>query len=132
MNNSTRRYECHTIVSKSLRRVSLVQRTRRQARCLLRLLLSTGLVLDSIYPLGKFIILVIGESPTTIMNSENATLPLLRNIEWRTVTTERNKINQVLPNISTNNITELNELIYGEAKLVSEKIGIPQKSRKKI
>ena len=30
---------CHTLVSKSLRRVSLVQRTRRQARCLLQLLL---------------------------------------------------------------------------------------------
>ena len=30
---------CHTNVSKSLRRVSLVQRTRRQARCLLQLLL---------------------------------------------------------------------------------------------
>ena len=59
------------------------------------------------------------------MNVEKITLPSLRNIEWRTVKTETNKINQVLPSISTNNITELNELIYTGAKLVCEKIGIP-------
>ena len=40
---------------------------------------------------------------------------------------EMNRINQVLPYISTNNITELNELIYARAKLVCEKIGIPFK-----
>ena len=33
--------------------------------------------------------------------------------------------------ISTNNITELNELIYAGAKLVCEKIGIPTKITKK-
>ena len=65
------------------------------------------------------------------MNSEKTTLPSLRNIEWRTVTTETNKIDQVLPYISTKNITELNELIYAGAKLVCEKIGIPSKSTKK-
>ena len=37
-------------------------------------------------------------------------------------------MNQVLTYISTNNITELNELIYAGAKLVCEKIGIPSKS----
>ena len=42
--------------------------------------------------------------------------------------TETNKINQELPYTSTNNITELNELIYAGAKLVCEKIGIPSKS----
>ena len=42
-----------------------------------------------------------------------------------------NKINQVLPYISTNNITKLNELIYTWAKLVCEKIGILSKSTKK-
>ena len=42
-----------------------------------------------------------------------------------------NKINQILPYISTNNITELNELIYAGAKLVCEKIGIPSISMKK-
>ena len=49
------------------------------------------------------------------MISEKTTLPSLRKIEWRTVQTETNKINQPLPYISTNNITELNELIYSEA-----------------
>ena len=64
------------------------------------------------------------------MNSEKTTLPSLRNIEWRTVKTETNKINQVLSYISTNNITELNELIYAGAKLVYEEIKIPSKSTK--
>ena len=65
-----------------------------------------------------------------IMNSEIITLPSLRNIEWRIVRTETNKVNQVLTYISTNNITELNELIYAGAKLVCEKIRIPSKSMK--
>ena len=46
------------------------------------------------------------------MNGEKTTLQSWRNIERRRVKTETNKINQVLPNISTNNKTELNELIY--------------------
>ena len=57
------------------------------------------------------------------MNSEKTTLQSLKNIEWRTLKTEMNKINQILPYISTNNIIELNELIYAGAKLVCEKIG---------
>ena len=64
------------------------------------------------------------------MYSEKTTLPPLRNIEWRTVKTEMNKINQVLTYISTNNITELNELIYAGPKLDCEKIGISSKSTK--
>ena len=51
--------------------------------------------------------------------------------EWRTLKTETNRINQTLPYISTNNITELNELIYAGVKLECEKIGIPSKSTKK-
>ena len=47
-----------------------------------------------------------------ILNEKKTTLPSLRNIEWRTVKTETEKINQVLTYISTKNITELNELIY--------------------
>ena len=66
-----------------------------------------------------------------IMNSEKTNLPSLRNIEWRTLKIETNKMNQVLPDISTNNISELNELIYAGAKLVCEKIVIPSKSMKK-
>ena len=58
-------------------------------------------------------------------------LPSLRNIEWKALKIETNKINQVLPYISTNNITELNELIYAGANLVCEKIDIPSKSNKK-
>ena len=71
------------------------------------------------------------ENLKRIMNGEKTTVPSLRNIEWRTVKTETNKINQVLPYKATNNITELNELIYAGAKLVCEKIGIPTKSTKK-
>ena len=65
------------------------------------------------------------------MNSEKANLPSLRNIEWRTLKIQTNKINQVLPYISTNNITELNELNYAGEKLVYEKIGIPSNNTKK-
>ena len=64
------------------------------------------------------------------MNSEKTTLLSLRNIEWRIVKAEKNKVNQLLTYISTNNITELNELIYAGAKLVFEKMRIPSKSRK--
>ena len=39
--------------------------------------------------------------------------------------------NKVLTYISTNNISELNKLIYAEWELVCEKIGIPLKSMKK-
>ena len=65
------------------------------------------------------------------MSSEKAILPSLRNIEWKTLMIDTNKINHILPYIPTNNITELNELIYACAKLVCEKIGIPLKSTKK-
>ena len=65
------------------------------------------------------------------MNSEKINLPLLRNIEWRTLKTDTNKINQILPYLSTNNITEINELIYAGTKLVCDKIEIPSKSTKK-
>ena len=41
-----------------------------------------------------------------ILNSEKTTLPSLRNIEWRIVKGETNKVNQVLTYKSTNNITE--------------------------
>ena len=42
-----------------------------------------------------------------------------------------NKKKHILPYIPTNNITELNDLIYVGAKLVCENIGIPSKSTKK-
>ena len=65
------------------------------------------------------------------MNGENTTLPSLRNVEWKRAKTETEKLNHVLTYISTNNITELNELIYKGVKLVWEKIGILSKSTKK-
>ena len=71
------------------------------------------------------------ENLKRIMNSEKTTLPSLRNIEWRTVKTEKNEINQVQPYISTNNITELNKLIYIGVKLDCEKIDITSKSTNK-
>ena len=58
-------------------------------------------------------------------------LPSLRNIEWKTLKTETNKINQIIPYISRNNITELNDLIYAGTKLVCENSGVPAKSTKK-
>ena len=54
------------------------------------------------------------------MNWEKTTLPSLRNIEWRTVKTDTNKINQVLSNVSTNNITELNQLIHAKGKFTNK------------
>ena len=62
------------------------------------------------------------------MKEQSTTLPSLRSIEWRTINMETEKINQVLTYIPTKNITELNELIYAGAKLVSEKIGVCLKS----
>ena len=67
-----------------------------------------------------------------IMNSEKTTLPSLINIEMGTVKAETNKVNQVLTFISTNNITELNELFYTVANLVCGNIVIPSKCSKKI
>ena len=71
------------------------------------------------------------ENIKRIINREKTNLPSLRNIELTTLKTQTNKINQILPYISTNNITELNELIYAKVKLLCEKIGIPSKSTKK-
>ena len=71
------------------------------------------------------------ENVKRIMRREKTILPSLRNIEWKTLKIETNKINYILPYIPTNNITELNELIYAGAKLVCEKIAITSKSTKK-
>ena len=65
------------------------------------------------------------------MNGKKTTLPSLRSMVWRTLKTETNKINPVQPYIFTDNITDLNELIYVGVKLVCEKIRILSKSMKK-
>ena len=46
------------------------------------------------------------ENSKRIINVEKISLPSLRNIKWKTVKTETNKINQVLLYISTDNIIE--------------------------
>ena len=56
------------------------------------------------------------------MMFEQKTFLSVWNQDWKTVKVEtENK--QILTHISTNNATELNELIYAGAKLVYEKIG---------
>ncbi len=58
-----------------------------------------------------------------IMSEEKTTLPSLRNQDWGTVKFEIEKVNELLTNISTNDITDLNDLIDAGAKLVCEKMG---------
>ena len=47
------------------------------------------------------------ENVKRIMNSEKTILPSLRNVEWKTLKKEMNKINHILPYIPTNNITRV-------------------------
>ena len=56
-----------------------------------------------------------------IMSEKKTTLCSLMNQDWKTVKSETEKINELLTNILTNNITDLNDFIYAGAKLVSEK-----------
>ena len=71
------------------------------------------------------------ENMKRIISSEKTILPSLKNIEWKTLMIETDKINIILPYLPTNYITELNELIYAAAKLVCEKIGISSKKARK-
>ena len=59
-----------------------------------------------------------------IMSEEKTTLPSLRNQERRIVKSETEKINDLLTNILTNDITKFNDLIYAGVTLVCEKIGV--------
>ena len=59
--------------------------------------------------------------------AKEVTLLSLKNQDWKKIKVKSEKVNKLLKNISTDNITELNELIYAGEKLVSDKIGIPQK-----
>ena len=69
------------------------------------------------------------ENVKRIMSSEKTTI--IKKHRIKTLKIETNKINYILPYIPTNNITELNELIYAGAKLVCEKTGIVSKRTKK-
>ena len=59
------------------------------------------------------------------MNELNIPLPSLRNIEWKTIKIETEKINQILIFIVTKNITELNEQIYEGENTLVRKLGFP-------
>ena len=52
------------------------------------------------------------------MSEKKTTKPFLRNQDWRIVKSETEKVNYLLTNIPTNDITELNDLICAGAKLV--------------
>ena len=59
------------------------------------------------------------------MFENKTTLPSFRNQDWGSVKSETEKVNDLLTNPPTNDITELNDLIYAGAKLVCEKISVP-------
>ena len=60
------------------------------------------------------------------------TLSSLRNQDWKkTVKLEPESVNKSSKNITTNNITEQNGLIYTGVKLVGDKIYIPQRNLNK-
>ena len=59
------------------------------------------------------------------MTEKKAILLSLMNQEWKKVKAKTKKVNKSFKNIPTDNITELNELIYAGEKLVSDKIGVP-------
>ena len=66
-----------------------------------------------------------------IMSEKKTTLSSLRSKDWGTVKSETEKVNDLLKNIPTKNITELNDLIYSGAKLVFEKIEVPLETTNK-
>ena len=55
-----------------------------------------------------------------IKTKKKTTIPFLRIQDWKKFKVETGKINKILPNIPTGNITELYVLIYPGVKLVSE------------
>ena len=65
-----------------------------------------------------------------IISEKKTNLPSIRIQDWRTFKSESG--NDLLTNIPTNNITELNDLINTGAKLVCEKIGVLLKTTDKI
>ena len=67
------------------------------------------------------------ETLTRIISEKKTILPSLRNQDWRTVKSETKKVDGLVTNIPTNDISELNDLIYARAKLVSENIWVSLK-----
>ena len=56
---------------------------------------------------------------TIIMSEKNITWPSRRNLDWSKVKSETEKVNVLLTNIPTNNITELNDIC--RKKLIQRK-----------
>ena len=56
-----------------------------------------------------------------IMTEKKTMVPTRRNKDWERVEVKNEKLNKLFTNISTGNITELNELVHAE--LVCDKIG---------
>ena len=63
------------------------------------------------------------------MSENKTTLFSLWKQDWRTVKSETEKVNNLLANIPTKAITELNDLIYAGAKLVCKKIEVLLKTK---
>ena len=63
-----------------------------------------------------------------IITEKITILHSLGNQDRKTLKAETEKMKDVFANIPTNNITEINELIYAEAKLVCEIIRFPLKN----
>ena len=67
----------------------------------------------------------------TTITEKKSTLSSLWNQDWINVTVENQKVNKLLFNIPEQNITELNELIYGGAKRFCDESPVPLKNPKK-
>ena len=57
------------------------------------------------------------------MSENKITFPR-RNQDWKTVKSETEKVNDLLTSIPTNDIKELNDLIFAGAKSVCEKVSV--------
>ena len=64
-----------------------------------------------------------------IITEKKTTFSSLKNQNRKNVNGETKKVNKLLSNILTDNITELNKLIYTRAKLVGDKVDIPQRNK---
>ena len=60
-----------------------------------------------------------------IMTEKKTILPFLRNEDLKKCKVETEKVNKLLPNVSTGHNTVLNEIIFAGVKLVYDKIVVP-------
>ena len=65
------------------------------------------------------------------MTEKKTTFSFLRNRDWKDVKVETEKLENII-SMPTGNIIELNRLIYAGAKLLWDKIGVPQRTCKEI